>query len=100
MSNLTLVIPAKSEALSLPIVLKELDKFDYHIFVVLEETDNETIDAIKNNTKARKRLESSLEINKKIITGIRIILNIVSEFGRLKVILYVSAYILYLQVAC
>ena len=49
MSNLTLVIPAKSEALSLPIVLKELDKFDYHIFVVLEETDNETIDAIKGH---------------------------------------------------
>ena len=49
LSNLTLVIPAKSEALSLPIVLKELDKFDYHIFVVLEETDNETIDAIKGH---------------------------------------------------
>ena len=48
MSNLTLVIPAKSEALSLPVVLRELDKYDYHIFVVLEETDNETINAIKD----------------------------------------------------
>ena len=48
MSNLTLVIPAKSEALSLPKVLKELEKYDYHIYVVLEETDNETIDAVKD----------------------------------------------------
>ena len=48
MSNLTLVIPAKSEALSLPKVLKELEKYDHHVCIVLEKTDNETISAIKD----------------------------------------------------
>ena len=46
MSNLTLVIPAKSEALSLPNVLQELERYNYNTFVVLEETDTETINAI------------------------------------------------------
>jgi glycosyltransferase involved in cell wall biosynthesis len=48
MSNLTLVIPAKSEALSLPNVLQELERYNYNTFVVLEETDTETINAIKD----------------------------------------------------
>ena len=48
MSDLTLVIPAKKEKESLPRVLGELNKYNYPILVVLEESDKETIEAIKN----------------------------------------------------
>ena len=46
MSELTLLIPAKKEAESLPIFLDELTRYDYKILIVLEERDKETIDAI------------------------------------------------------
>ena len=39
MENLTLIIPAKNEAESLPEVLKELKDFRCKIIVILEETD-------------------------------------------------------------
>jgi glycosyltransferase involved in cell wall biosynthesis len=48
MENLTLVIPAKNEKESLPVVLKELNKFKLKIIVVLEKTDTDTINAIKS----------------------------------------------------
>ena len=48
MNDLTLVIPAKKEKESLPRVLGELNKYNYPILVVLEESDKETIEAIKN----------------------------------------------------
>ncbi len=50
MHNLTLVIPAKYEVLTLPTVLKELKKLNlaYKILVVIPEHDKETIEAIKN----------------------------------------------------
>tara|TARA_Y100001970_G_C14259925_1_gene879549 strand:+ start:4155 stop:4826 length:672 start_codon:yes stop_codon:yes gene_type:complete len=48
MNNLTLIIPAKNEKESLPKVLEELKKYSYNISVVLEESDTETINAIKN----------------------------------------------------
>ena len=48
MENLTLVIPAKNEKESLPIVLNELKKFNIKILIVLEKNDLETIDSIKN----------------------------------------------------
>ena len=47
MKNLTLVIPAKKEKESLPKVLKELNQFNLNIVIVLEETDLETINSIK-----------------------------------------------------
>jgi len=43
MENLTLVIPAKNERESLPIVLNELKKFNIKILIVLEKNDLETI---------------------------------------------------------
>jgi len=46
--NITLIIPAKYEKESLPSVLLELKKFSFNIIVVLEPTDHETIDSIKN----------------------------------------------------
>ena len=48
MKDITLVIPAKYEAESLPTVLDELSKFNFQIKVVLENNDLKTIDAIKN----------------------------------------------------
>ena len=48
MKNLTLVIPAKKEEGSLPIVLNEVKDFDCSIIIILEETDKATIEAIKD----------------------------------------------------
>ena len=48
MENLTLIIPAKDEAESLPEVLKELKDFRCNTIIILEETDKVTIESIKN----------------------------------------------------
>ena len=47
MNELTLIIPAKNEAESLPIVLDELKKYNYKIDIILHITDLDTIQAIK-----------------------------------------------------
>jgi len=47
MNELTLIIPAKNEAKSLPIVLNELKKYNYKINIVLHITDTDTIQVIK-----------------------------------------------------
>ena len=46
MENLTLVIPAKEEKESLPVVLKELQDFKLKKLIVLEKDDLETINSI------------------------------------------------------
>ena len=48
MNNLTLIIPAKQEAESLPIVLREIEQIECKKIVILEETDHETINSINN----------------------------------------------------
>ena len=48
MQDLTLVIPAKKEAESLPSVLKEIEDLECSKIVVLEENDKETIESIKD----------------------------------------------------
>lgn len=48
MHKLTLVIPAKKEKESLPHVIKELEEYNLKIIVVLEETDKETMNSIKD----------------------------------------------------
>jgi hypothetical protein len=47
MKDLTLVIPAKNEWLSLPKVLKKLKKYKCQIIIVLHKTDTRTIKSIK-----------------------------------------------------
>ena len=47
MSNLTLLIPAKSESESLPIFLEELKSYNHNKLVILDEKDVKTIDSIK-----------------------------------------------------
>ena len=48
MDELTLVIPAKEEAESLPLVLNEIKNFKLSVIVVLANDDLKTIDALKN----------------------------------------------------
>ena len=48
MDHLTLIIPAKNEKESLPIVLSELKKYNLKIIVVLEKQDLDTINSIKD----------------------------------------------------
>ena len=48
MNDLTLLIPAKNEKGSLPIVLDELKKYNLKILIVLSQDDFETINAITN----------------------------------------------------
>ena len=47
MNELTLIIPAKNEAESLPIVLDELKKYNYKIDIILHISDLDTIQAIR-----------------------------------------------------
>ena len=49
MNNLTLIIPAKNEAESLPKVLEELNSYDFKISVILHESDATTIEILKNH---------------------------------------------------
>ena len=48
MKNITLIIPAKYEKESLPSVLLELQEYQLKTIVILESTDFETIDSIKD----------------------------------------------------
>ena len=48
MNELTLIIPAKNEAESLPKVIDELKPYNYKIYIVLDKADVKTIEAIKN----------------------------------------------------
>ena len=48
MKNLTLIIPAKNEAESLPNFLDELKPLNANITVVLQDNDLETLNSIKN----------------------------------------------------
>ena len=48
MDNLTLIIPAKNERESLPIVLSELKKYNLNTIIILEKTDLETINSISS----------------------------------------------------
>ena len=48
MNDLTLVIPAKYEVSTLPVVLKELEKYNVRKTIVIPEYDKETQEAIKN----------------------------------------------------
>lgn len=51
MRKLTLIIPAKSESETLPIVLKELKKRKFNFIIVMEKSDIETINSIKKFRK-------------------------------------------------
>jgi len=48
MNNLTLLIPAKKEALCLPVVLDKINYLTCKKYVIIEKSDKETYEAIKN----------------------------------------------------
>ena len=48
MNTITLVIPAKFESHSLPLVLDELKDYNFKKLVILQKDDYETINSIKN----------------------------------------------------
>ena len=48
MNNLTLVIPAKYEVSTLPIVLRELEKYNVRKTIIIPEYDKQTQEAIKD----------------------------------------------------
>ena len=48
MLDLTLIIPAKLESESLPIFLKEIENYNCKKIVILEESDFQTINSIKD----------------------------------------------------
>ena len=48
LKDLTLVIPAKNESESLPIVLDEIKSYDLNIIIVTPEDDFKTKQAIRN----------------------------------------------------
>ncbi len=70
MDNLTLVIPAKHEKESLPSVLNELEKYNVNIIIVLEESDHETIESIKN-FNCRLLFQKSKGYGDALIQGIK-----------------------------
>ena len=48
MNDLTLLIPAKIEKESLPLVLNEIKNYKLNILIVMENDDRDTFEAIKN----------------------------------------------------
>ena len=68
--TLTLIIPAKSESESLPMVLNSLKKFNYNIIVSLSENDHETINTIKNYENIQILRQSAKGYGNALIEGI------------------------------
>ena len=73
MSNLTLLIPAKFEAESLPIFLKELEKYNFKKLVVLDESDTNTIQSIKNFKNVEILYQKKSGFGNALIEGINFI---------------------------
>ena len=76
MKNLTLIIPAKDEAGSLPEVLRELKDFKCNIIIILEETDTQTIKSIEN-FKCRIVFQSGRGYGNALIQGMK---NVETEY--------------------
>ena len=70
MKNLTLIIPAKNESSSLPIVLKEIKDFDCEVIIVLDSEDADTIYSTKN-FNCKLVYQSGKGFGNALIDGIR-----------------------------
>jgi len=77
MSNLTLIIPAKKEAESLPVFLKELENYNYNKMIVLQSEDIETIEAIKEFKNVKTYVQKNSGYGNALKEGI---LNTESKF--------------------
>ena len=67
---LTLIIPAKNESISLPLVLNNLKKFDYNVIVSLSGDDQETFNSINNYDNVQILKQSGKGYGNAIIEGI------------------------------
>ena len=76
MKNLTLIIPAKNESDSLPIVLNEIKDFDCKVIIILKSEDSETISATKN-FNCRLVYQSGKGFGNALINGIN---NVQTEY--------------------
>jgi len=68
--TLTLIIPAKNESESLPIVLNNLRKFNYKIIVSLHSNDHATINSIKDYDNIQILNQSAKGYGNALIEGI------------------------------
>ncbi len=73
MSELTLLIPANKEAESLPLFLKELEKYDFKKMIVLQEEDKETIDSITDFKDIKICVQSKKGYGSALIEGLNAI---------------------------
>ena len=70
MNNLTLIIPAKNEAESLPKVIDEIKKYNYNIDVIVHETDTATIKSI-NSLDVQIKYQKNFGYGDALIYGIK-----------------------------
>jgi glycosyltransferase involved in cell wall biosynthesis len=70
MKNLTLIIPAKYEAETLPIFLEEIKNLGTKIKIVLEENDKKTIDSINSLENIEIQFQKKRGYGAAIIEGI------------------------------
>ena len=68
--TLTLIIPAKNESISLPVVLNSLKKFNYNVIVSLSGDDQETINSINNYDNVQILKQSRKGYGNALIEGI------------------------------
>ncbi len=71
MNDLTLVIPAKNESESLPLVLAELKNFKVKKLIVLDKNDKQTIDSIRRIPNIDILHQDKLGYGSAIIEGIK-----------------------------
>ncbi len=77
MNNLTLIIPAKKEAESLPVFLKELEQYNCEKIIVLQKDDIETIDSVKSFQKIHILKQKKNGYGNALIEGIN---NVQSDY--------------------
>ena len=70
MNNLTLIIPAKNEAESLPKVIDEIKKYNYNVDIIVHETDTSTIKSI-NSLDVEIKYQKNFGYGDALIYGIR-----------------------------
>ena len=68
--TLTLIIPAKNESESLPIVLNSLKNFNYNVIVSLSGDDHETINSINKYDNVKILKQSGKGYGNALIEGI------------------------------
>ena len=71
MQDLTLIIPAKFESESLPIFLNEISNLNCKKLVILEKTDNLTIDSIKTFSEVEMLYQNKKGYGAALIEGIK-----------------------------